>query len=328
MSRYRARLPRLALSAIAIGAVVASVAPAIAAWPEKTIRIVVSNAPGGPTDALARILANEMAQPLNATIIVENKPGAASNIGITFVARAEPDGHTLLVTTGAITVNPALSDKLGYDPITDFATISLLATSPLVFASAPKLGLKSMADLVKLAKEKPDLLNYSTPGRGTSANLAAEVVKFRTGIKMAHVPFSGAALAAQAVLTESVQLTSTAIESAQPLIESGRLTGLAVTGEKRWRDLKDVPTLIELGLSDVPIEFLVGFYAPAKTPPAIVTRLSDLARQTLRRADIAERLKSFQMEIHASTPEAHGARIAKELAFYRDLVAKTGLKQQ
>lgn len=304
----------------------AGIAP-VSAWPEKTVRIIVSNAAGGPTDALARILANEFSAALKATFIVENKPGAASNIGITHVAQAEPDGHTLLVTTGAMTINPALSDKLSYEPTTHFSPISLLATSPLIFASAPSLPVRSMADLVKLAKDKPDLLNYSTPGRGTSANIIAELIKHRFGAGMAHVPHSGAGLAAQAVLTGAVQVTSTAIESAQPLVENGQLIGLAVTGEKRWRGLPQVPTLIELGMADMPIEFTVAFYAPAKVPPAIVDRLAQLTVETLRRPDIAARLSTFQMEIVASSPQALRERVTKELGFYRDLAKRIGLRQ-
>jgi tripartite-type tricarboxylate transporter receptor subunit TctC len=318
--------PLTAIAALLLTMATAASAAA-QAWPEKTVRIIVSNAAGGPTDALARILANEFSVALKATFIVENKPGAASNIGIAHVAQAEPDGHTLLVTTGAMTINPALSDKLSYDPPTHFAPISLLATSPLIFASAPSLPVRSMADLVKLAKEKPDLLNYSTPGRGTSANMIAELIKHRYGAGMAHVPHSGAGLAAQAVLTGAVQVTSTAIESAQPLVENGQLIGLAVTGEKRWRGLPQVPTLMELGMADMPIEFTVGFYAPAKVPAPIVNRLAELTAETLRRPDIAQRLATFQMEIVASSPQALRERMIKELAFYRDLVGRIGLKQ-
>ena len=300
--------------------------PGLAAWPERTVRIVVSNAPGGPTDALARILANEFSLNLGTTFIVENKPGAASNIGIASVANAEPDGHTLLVTTGAMTVNPAISDKLSYDPLTSFAPISLLATSPLIIASSPKLPVKTMADLIKLAKAQPDLLNYSTPGRGTAANFAAELIKSRTGITMAHVPHAGAAPAAQAVLTGAVQLMSNAIESGQPMVEAGQLVALAVTGAKRWPALPQTPTLIELGLADVPIEFEVGFYAPAKIEPAIVGKLSALTVDALRKKEIVERLKSFQMEIVASSPDELRKRLVTSLAFYGDLARKTGLK--
>lgn len=315
------------LTVIAAAAFAALPSSVYAAWPEKTVRIVVSNAAGGPTDALARILANEFSARLRATFIVENKAGAASNIGISSVGNAEPDGYTLLVTTSAIHVNPALSDKLSYDPIASFAPISLLATSPLIIASSPKLPVKTLADLVKLAKEKPDFLNFSSPGRGTSAFFAAEVIKSHANIQMAHVPHSGAALAAQAVLTGAVQLTSTAIESGQPLVESGQLVALAVTSERRWRGLPQTPTLIELGYTNVPIEFEVGFYAPAKVDPAILKQLSTLTVETLRRKDMAERLSNFQMEIVASSPEALRARQVKSLKFFRDLAAKTGLKQ-
>jgi len=310
----------------AVVAALAGAAPVSAAWPERTVRIIVSNAPGGPTDALARILASELSPALNGTVIVENRPGAASNIAISYVANAEPDGYTLLMTTGAITINPALSDKVTYNTLTSFEPISLLATSPLIIASAPKLGLKSMADLIKLAKEKPDSLNFSSPGRATAAFIAAEVVKANTGISMAHVSHTGAGLAAQALLTGSVEVTSNAIESVMPLVESGKATPLAVSGERRWHALPDTPTLIELGLSDVPIEFMVGFYAPAKTPPEIVSRLSKLTQEILRRKDIVDRLKTFQMELIVSDPQVLRKRLEREVPFYREMAVKIGLK--
>ena len=303
------------------------VGAACAAYPDKTIRIVVSNAPGGPTDALARVLAHEFAPLLGGTVIVENKPGAASNIGITSVARAEPDGYTLLVTTGAITVNPALSDKLSYDPLTDFSPICLIATSPVVIAAASTLGVASMGELIKLAKQQPDLLSYSSPGWGTASNFAAELLKFKSGLKMAHVPHTGAAPATQAVLSGAVQLTSNALDSVQPSIEAGHLKGLAVTSAKRWRGLPDVPSLMELGLAEAPIEFMVALFAPARTPTAIVTRLSELSRQVLQRPDVNARLNGLGLDIIAGTPDDLKNRIATEIVFYRELAAKTGLRQ-
>ena len=297
-----------------------------AAWPDKVIRIIVTNQPGGPTDEVARLLATEMGLLIGGTLIVENRPGAASNIGITAAARAEPDGYTLLLAPTSITVNPAISDKVSYDPIRDFAPISLCVTSPVIFALTPKLGVTSLAGLVELARQQPNLLNYSSPGVGTVPHLAAELLKARAGIQMAHVPHAGTAPAAQSVLTGAVHLNSGSLQPAQQLIEDRQMVGLAVTGARRWRGLPDVPTMAELGYQEFVIESMFSLFAPARTPPEIVSRLAEAAMTVLKRPEHVRRLNATGLEVIAGGPEELRARVAHEVPFWRDLAAKAGVK--
>lgn len=313
-----------ATATMALGAVLAE--PAVAAWPDKIIRIIVTNAPGGPTDEVARLLAHELGPLLGGTLVVENRPGAASNIGITAVARAEADGHTLLLVPNSITVNPAISEKLAYDPLMDFAPISLCVTSPVVFAVSPTLGVDSVAGFIALAAGKPDGLNYSSPGVGTVPHLAAELLKLRTGLKMAHVPHNGAALAVQSVLTGAVELSAGALGPSLSLIEDGQLKGLAVSSATRWRGLPGVPTMIEAGYSDVVADTFFALFAPARTPPDIVARLVDATAIVLARPDVIRRLNASGMEVVAGGPEMLRERVAREIPMWRDLAGKIGLK--
>lgn len=319
---------RHALRRLCLGTalMLAGAAPGHAAWPERIIRIIVTNQAGGPTDEVARLLANDMAPLLGATVIVENRPGAASNIGITAVARAEPDGYTLLLAPTSITVNPAISDKVNYDPIKDFAPIALATTSPVVFAITPKLGVATLAGLVELARKQPSLLNYSSPGVGTVPHLAAELFKQRAGIQMAHVPHAGNAPAVQSVLTGAVQLNSGSLQPSQQLIESRQLVGLAVTSEKRWRGLPDLPTMAELGYPGFFIESMFSLFAPARTPPDILDKLAAAAASVLGKPDNVQRLNASGLEVVAGGPDVLRARVAREVPMWRDLAVQAGIK--
>ena len=240
---------RAAVAATVVAALLLAPAPARADYPERPITIIVPFAPGGPTDIIARILATALTKSLSAQIVVDNRPGAAGNIGMAAAARAAPDGYTLLLTSTAIAVNAALSKNLPYDPFNDFAPISELVNAPNILVVRADSGMASIADLVARAKDKPGSFNYSSPGVGTKSHLTGEMLKLRAGIEMVHVPYRGAGPAAAAVLEGTVQVGSVATPSAESLIESGQLKGLAVTGRKRWFSLPDVPTMIESGLS-------------------------------------------------------------------------------
>jgi len=317
-----------ALLTVAVTAVaILTTQPASAAWPDRTIKIIVPSQAGGPTDEVARLLANEMGPLLGATFIIENRVGAASNIGITAAARAEPDGYTFLLTATSITVNPAISDKVPYDPVKDFAPISLTTTSPVVLAIDPKLGLKTLADFVELAKREPNKVNFSSPGVGSVPHLAGELFKQRAGIQMAHVPFAGNAPAVQAVLTGAVQMNSGSLQPSQSLIESGQLVGVAVTGPSRWRGLPNVPTMVELGYKDFVMESSFSFFAPARTPQDIVDRMAKAAETVLKRPEVVARLNNSGLEVPAGGPEVLRARVAAEVPFWRELAIKAGIKK-
>ena len=297
-----------------------------AGYPERPVKIIVPFAPAGPTDIMARILVAHLGDAIGGTLIVENKPGAGGNIGIGAAAHAEPDGHTLLITSSAYVVNPGLYAKIPYDPYTDFAPIAELGTSPNVILVDPKLGVNSIPDLIARAKANPDELNYASPGIGTTPHLSGELFKIVGGIQITHVPFSGAGPAVQAVLSGTTQIAFAALPPARPHIESGALKALAVTGARRWFDLPDVPTMVDLGYTDFISDTFQGFLAPAKTPPAIVELLSTKSIEILKRPAIAEQLRNNGFEVIANGPDGMRKRIADEVPKWRDIVAKAGIK--
>jgi tripartite-type tricarboxylate transporter receptor subunit TctC len=283
-------------------------------------------APGGPTDIMARIVATHLGEAIGGTLVVENRPGAGGNIGIGIAAHADPDGYTVLITSSAYVVNPGLYAKIPYDPYKDFAPIAELGTSPNVILVDPKLGVNSIADLVARAKANPNELNYASPGIGTTPHLSGELFKITAGVNLTHVPFSGAGPAIQAILAGTTQVAFAALPPAHPHIESGALKALAVTGEHRWFDLPDVPTMIELGYKDFVSDTLQGFLAPAKTPPAVVELLAAKSTEILKVAKTAEQLRNDGFEVIANGPAGMKKRIDDEVPKWRDIIAKAGIK--
>jgi tripartite-type tricarboxylate transporter receptor subunit TctC len=329
-SAHRSRREVLRAVGLLTGAAVASsfgpAAATAAGYPERPVKIIVPFAPAGPTDIMARILVAHLADAIGGTLIVENKPGAGGNIGIGAAAHAEPDGHTLLIASSAYVVNPGLYAKIPYDPYTDFAPIAELGTSPNVILVDPKLGVNSIPDLIARARANPDELNYASPGIGTTPHLSGELFKIVGGIQITHVPFSGAGPAIQAVLSGTTQIAFAALPPARPHIESGALKALAVTGARRWLDLPDVPTMVELGYTDFISDTFQGFLAPAKTPPAIIELLSTKSIEILKTPAIAAQLRNNGFEVIANGPDGMRKRIADEVPKWRDIVAKAGIK--
>src|SRR3954452_22241889 len=238
-----------------------------AAYPERPITLVIPFAPGGPTDIIARILSIALGQALGQSIIVDNRGGAAGNIGMGQVARSAPDGYTLLLTSTAITVNPALFHNLPYDPIKDFAPISELVNAPNVLVVRPDSGINTIADLVAQAKANPTKFNYASPGAGTKSHLTGELLKLRAGINMVHVPFRGGGPATQAVLAGTTQVGSVALAPVEPLIKEGQLRALAVTGAERWFSLPEIPTMVEQVFPGFVSDTFNALFAPVGTQP-------------------------------------------------------------
>ena len=297
-----------------------------AGYPERPIKIIVPFAYSGPTDIMARILTTPLGDAIGGSIIVENKPGAGGNIGIGAAAHAEPDGYTLLVTSSAYVVNPSLYARIPYDPYKDFAPVAELGTSPNVILVNPELAVNSIADLVAYAKAHPDELNYASPGVGTTPQLSAELFKIIAAIQITHVPFAGAGPAIQAILGGTTQVAFAALPPAHPHIESGALKALAVTGQRRWFDLPDVPTMIELGYTDFISDTFQGFLAPAKTAPAVIDLLARKSIETLKRPAITKQLADNGFEVIANGPDGMKKRIDDEVPKWRDIIAKAGIK--
>jgi tripartite-type tricarboxylate transporter receptor subunit TctC len=302
--------------------------PAQAAWPERPVTLVVPFAPGGPSDIIGRILSISLAQSFGQQVIIDNRGGAAGNIGMGQVARATPDGYTLLMTSTAIAVNPALFKNLPYDPFKDFAPISELVNAPNVLVVHPDSGINSVAELVAQAKANPTKFNYSSPGAGTKSHLTGELLKLRAGIEMVHIPFRGAGPAAQAVLSKTTQVGSVALAAAETLIQDGQLRALAVTSEKRWFSLPNVPTMIEAGYPGFVSDTFNALLAPAGTPPEILAVLVREARAAFQKPEARELARKAGFEVVAGTPEQLMARIAMEVPAVRELVAKAGIKPE
>jgi tripartite-type tricarboxylate transporter receptor subunit TctC len=250
---------------------------AIAAYPDRIIKIVVPFAPGGGTDVVARTLAQEMARDLGASIIIENKPGAGTIIGTQAVAASAGDGYTLLMGTFANAVNPSLNAKLPYDAHKDFAAVALVARSFNIVVVNPASPIKSIADLIAAAKAEPDKLSYGTYGTGTSAHLAGELFKHMAKVNLTTVPYKGAAPAITDLLGGQIQVIFTTVASAASLVAGGQLRALAVTSAERSQAFPQLPTVAEAGVPGYAAESWYGLFAPARTPPDIIDRLNKSA---------------------------------------------------
>ena len=299
-----------------------------ATWPERQITIIACFPAGGGTDIAARLIATPLGDALGTPVIVENRGGAAGNIGTTVAARAAPDGYTFLVCSSAFVVNPSLYAKTAYDPFKDFAPVMVLGASPNVLTVPAQSDIKTMAELIARAKANPGKLNWASPGAGTTPYLAGELLQLRTGAKMVHIPFTGAGPALTAALGGQVDMYTANLGSLQPQIQAGKMRALAVTAEKRWPDLPDVPTLDEVGVHDAVSDTFQGLFAPAGTPQPVIDRMVKEVQAILARPDIRDRYAKSGLPVTAEPPDVFRARIAREVPMYKDIVDKAGLKIQ
>ncbi len=299
-----------------------------AAWPDRPVKLVVPFAAGGAPDLIARVLANALAVELKGTVVVENKPGAGSTTGVIGVARAEPDGYTLLIGTSAYILNKALNDQLNYDPVKDFTAICEIANAPNVFVVNAKLGVNSLKEFVASARSQPNGVNYASPGTGTTPQLSCELLRVRADIPMTHIPYNSGPQAVQALLTNLVQFFCSAHPLVRPHIEAGTLKPLAVTSATRWRDLPGVPTMAESGFDDFVLDTMVMLSGPANLPPEITTRLSDATQAILARPDVRKTMRRGGFDVVAKPPAELAARISKEVTMWQDIVRVLGIKQK
>ncbi len=312
----------------AAAAVAALLAPLLAgaaataqpAWPERTVTIVVCFPPGGSNDVAARLIAMPLSEALGRTVVVENRPGAGGNIGIGAVARAQPDGHTLLVCSSAFVVNPSLYARVPYDPVRDFAPVATLGAAPNVFAVRAESPFRTLGEVLDAARANPDRLNYASSGVGTTPHLTGELLKLRAGAGLQHIVFPGAGPATQAALAGTVELLVANQGSIEGQLRSGQLRPIAVTAPARTADMPDVPTLAELGFPGLESDTFVGLWAPAATPPPVLAKLADAVAGVLRRPEVAERFRTAGIPIVSDGPEGLRARVAREVPLWRDVI--------
>jgi tripartite-type tricarboxylate transporter receptor subunit TctC len=299
-----------------------------AAYPDRPVTIVVPFAPGGANDVVIRAIQQPLAEALGQPIIVENRGGAGGSVGAGFVARARPDGYTLLMAATGFVVNPSLYDKVQYDALKDFDQVVELTTFPVIYTVRPDMGVNTLQEFIAYAKQRPGALNYSTPGAGTLPHLATELLKLHTGIAMVHVPYAGAAPAAQALLGKTVDMASTSITVAKPQIEAGTMKGLAVSGAERWPELPDVPTVGEAGVPAALADTWQGIMVPTGTPKEVVDRLAQALMSVMQRPDVRERLLNTGFYSTGRGPADFHKRIVDELPKWKDVIHKAHITAQ
>jgi tripartite-type tricarboxylate transporter receptor subunit TctC len=295
-------------------------------YPSKPIRIVVGFTPGGGVDINARLLAPKLAEDFGQQVIVENRPGAGTNIANELVARAAPDGYTLLINTAAVAINMSLYKKVGYDALRDFAPLSLFSMSPNILVVHVSVPVKNVKELVALAKSRPGELNFSSAGAGTTQHLAGELFNLRAGTKMVHVPYRGSAPSLTALISGEVELTYANIPAISAHVKAGRLRPLANLGPKRSDQLPEVPTIREAGIKGVEVVVWYGVLAPAATPRDIVVKLADAIARAARSPDTRQRLQDLGAEPVGNTPEEFGKLLREEVARWAEVVRVSGAR--
>jgi tripartite-type tricarboxylate transporter receptor subunit TctC len=290
-------------------------------YPAKPIRLIVPFPPGGPADALARLVGEKMAASLGKAIVVENRPGAGGNIGMEVGAKAAPDGYTLvLAPAGNLTVNPSLYRSIPYDVGRDFTPISVLATVPNILVVHPSVPAKTVTELVQYAKAHPGELNFSSPGNGSGAHLAGELLKSMANVDMTHVPFNGIAPAVTAVLGGQVQAMFAGAPSVLQHVKSGKLRALAVASLARIAAAPNLPTLAESGFPGFDVTSWYGIVAPAGTPSQVIDRLHSEMTKALNEPDLREKLSALGAEPVGNTPAEFAATIRSETAKWSKIV--------
>lgn len=297
-------------------------------YPNKPIRMIVPVTPGGSTDATARIVTPKMSDLLGRSIIVDNRPGANSIIGTEMVAKAAPDGYTLLMGFATHITTPALYSKLPYNTRDDFQAISLLATQPLIVIVNAQNPVRSIKELVALAKASPGKLNYGLPGGGSAAHIAGETFKIITGAEITAVPYKGAAPAQAALAGNEVQLMFANIQTGITMSKSGRVFVIGVATEKRLPQFPDVPTLAEQGIPKFEVEPWQGILGPKRMPRAVVDALHRAAAASVRSPDVIEKLLATGSTPIGSTPEEFEARIKMQLKSWGDVIRKAGIRAE
>lgn len=323
-------LRRALCAALGGAALLALASPALAqdaAWPTKPIRVIVTFPPGGSADAIVRAIAPRVSEKLGQPLVIENRPGAGGNIGLTAVAKAEPDGHTVgLGAAGALSANVSLYPQMPYDPIKDFKPVSLVAVIPFVFVGHPSVGVRTQAELIALAKRDPSKLTLGHGGNGTAMHLTASLFDQMAGTKIVQVAYRGSGPAAVDALAGQIPLAVTDLPAALPHIRAGKLQAFSVTSDKRVPALPDVPTVAEAGLASYESVGWFGIVAPAATPDAIVTKFNAALADALNDPGTQATIRGLGVEPAPSTPKAFGDYIKSETTKWAKVIRTAGIK--
>ena len=320
-------IPLLARLALATMCTLASGAHA-QTYPAKPVRMVVPFAPGGGTDVIARYLASGLTESFSRQVVVDNRGGANGIIGTEIVARAAPDGYTLIFVSSPHSINPSLYAKLPYDTLRDFAPISMVATSPYVLVIHPSVPANNVKELIALARARPDQITYGSGGSGSSAQLAAEMFNQMAGVKLREIPYKGAGPALLAVIAGESSVVFGNALTVKPHIQSGRLRALGIASLKRSPSAPELPTIAEAGVPGYHSEAVLGLLAPARTPRAIIDRLNAEVHKTMRTPAAVDAMNRVGVDIELTTPEEFGRVIASEMQRWGKLIRALNLKVQ
>jgi tripartite-type tricarboxylate transporter receptor subunit TctC len=319
---------RCAIAAMSlVAAAMSAIVLAQSEYPNRPVRMIVPFPPGGPTDIVARPLAQKLSGALGQPVIIENKGGSGGTIGADSVAKSPPDGYTLLMgTVGTQAINATLYPKIAYDPLKDFAPVTLVAAAPVALVAHPSVPATSVSALLELAKSKPSTLTFGSAGSGTPGHLSGEIFKSMTGARIEHVPYKGSAPAVQDLMGGQIQLLFDPVQSVLPHIKSGKVRALAVSSAKRAAILPDVPTVAESGVAGYDTTAWWGIAAPAKTPAAVVNRLSAEIRKAVQSEELKTRLQDIGIEALGLGPEEFAAFQKSEIAKWGKAVKESGAK--
>ncbi len=316
-----------AVLGLGLGLVLATApVPDARAWPERPVRVVIPFAPGGGTDATIRIIADAMKGALGQPLVLDNRPGASTIIGTDIVAKSKPDGHTVLLVTSTFSINPSLQSKMPYDPVKDFAPVTLVARTPYVMVVHPSLPARNVKELVALARARPGELTYASVGTGSSTHLATELLVSRSGMKLVHVPYKGSSAALADLLGGHVSMYLGSMPASLPQARSGKLRALAVTGPTRAAAAPELPTIAESGIPGYEFTAWYGMFMSAGTPAAIVGQLQTAVRAVVEREDIRRLYAAEGNESVGSTPEQFAAVVRDDIARYAKIVRDAGIR--
>jgi len=317
------------LAGVLLAAALAPPCAAAQGYPTKAIRMIVPFPPGGPNDILGRVVAQKLTEQLGQQVVIDNRGGAGGTIGAELAARAVPDGYTLLLGgTASLSINPGLHRKLPYDPLKDFAPVSLVGTAPSILVTHPSLPVKAVRDVIALARAKPGQLNFASAGIGTPPHLAGELFKSMAGVDMVHVPYKGGGPALVDLIAGQVNMYFSGISAALPLVKDGKLRGIAVTSAKRTALMPDTPTIAESGLPGYEVGNWYAIVAPAATPKAIVMRLNHEIVTALAVQDVKKRFVELAADPVGSTPEELLKYNRSEIAKWAKVIKSAGIKPE